>query len=92
MIKLTIYMLIILMANNVYANEWTKSDSTLQVTYSLLHVVDWRQTLEITDSNEYKEANIFLGSRPSKDEINLYMYVKNNSIITSFLFHFSSSP
>jgi len=52
--------------------SWTKEDTALQLTYTVLHVADWNQTLQIVDSEDHEETNVILGRHPSKDEVNIY--------------------
>ena len=64
--------ILLLISNEVHADEWTHSDTAMQVLYSGLHVADWNQTLQIANSNKYREDNALLGDDPSKDHVNLY--------------------
>lgn len=67
------------------ADEWTGKDTAWQAVYTVMHVADWGQTLDIAESCtdyaagnfkwrgcEYTEANPFLGERPSRREVNTY--------------------
>lgn len=71
MIKI-IVILIFLMPSQVAADDWTDTDTAMQVLYSGLRVVDWNQTLQLTGRDDLIEANQMLGKYPSKDEVNLY--------------------
>lgn len=69
-IKLIIFLFLI--PSTIYADEWTRFDTGMQLIYSGLHIADWNQTLQIVKSDKHKEANKILGEYPSKDQINLY--------------------
>lgn len=64
--------ILLLIPSISFADDWSSLDSTLQESYTLLHIADWKQTLEITKSTEYEESNILLGKHPSADNINIY--------------------
>ena len=55
---------------------WTKADTTRQVAYTALHVMDWAQTTEIARSNgEYYEAGlagIVIGEHPEESAVHVY--------------------
>lgn len=62
-----------LLACPCQAAEWTKKDTAYQVTYSILHVIDWGQTLDISKSpNKWRETNPILGRHPKQSTVNLY--------------------
>ena len=55
------------------ADDWTKSDNFRESTYLLLHVVDWRQTLYISNNPIlFVEDNKFLVANPTDSEVNTY--------------------
>ena len=55
---------------------WTKQDTAREVTWEILHVVDWQQTRYIANHRyEYHELNPILGSHPSERAVNIYMGV-----------------
>lgn len=60
------------MPSQVVADDWTNTDTAMQVLYSGLRVADWNQTLQIEDRDDLIEANIFLGERPGRNEVNVY--------------------
>lgn len=52
---------------------WTKTEIGLQILANVLHLLDWRQTLEIVNHpDRWSEQNILLGDHPSRKEVNLY--------------------
>lgn len=53
-------------------HEWTKDDMTFQVGYTLLHIVDWGQTLDIENHPRHFERNPILGRHPSRSEVHTY--------------------
>ena len=55
-------------------DEWSKRDYTLQATWTVLHIVDWGQTLDIAKNpDKFHENNPFIGEHPSVGKVNLYM-------------------
>lgn len=72
----------------VHANDWTKTDTAWQLTYTALHVADWGQTLHIRECDrestvfngqtyykggcDHSEGNPILGEYPSRGEVNTY--------------------
>jgi hypothetical protein len=57
-----------------YADEYSKTDIALQSTYTMLHIIDWGQTLDISkNSDKYWEINPILGKHPSVSKVNIYM-------------------
>ena len=58
-------------------DEWTKQDITLQAVYTVLHVVDWGQTLDIANNpkqyfEEYRKRN----SEKNKPYYRAYSFLK----------------
>lgn len=51
---------------------WSEEDTQRQLTYTTLHVIDWGQTLDIAESEEYYETNPILGRNPTRGEVNRY--------------------
>jgi len=56
-----------------HANDWTGTDTAFQVTYSIVHILDWGQTLDIENRPGIIETNPILGEHPSRSDINIYM-------------------
>lgn len=78
------------------ALAWSEADTKRQMAYTALHIIDWGQTLDISDrcgervtvtefiddsgthitrttrTREETEANPFLGTCPSRGEVNTY--------------------
>jgi len=52
--------------------KWTKADTVRQGAYTAFHVVDWQQTREVADRNDFYEMNPILGPNPSRDQVDLY--------------------
>jgi len=50
----------------------TKTDIALEAVYLALHVVDWGQTLYISDNPEYHDHCPALGKHPSRAKVNLW--------------------
>lgn len=55
-----------------FADEWTKTDTAMQILYSGLHIMDWNQTIQIAEDENRREGNQILGASPNKDQVNLY--------------------
>ena len=53
-------------------NEWTRTDTALQLSYTALHIADWGQTLDIENHPYAYETNPILGRNPTRGEINTY--------------------
>lgn len=54
-------------------DQWTKTDTTFQIAYTTLHVMDWGQTLDISKNTEkWHETNPILGRHPSCEKVNYY--------------------
>ena len=51
----------------------TKADVGRHAVYTVLHVIDWRQTREIAaNPDRWHEHNLILGEHPSRDKVDLY--------------------
>jgi len=73
-------------SNSFAFDEWSKRDYTLQATWTVLHIVDWGQTLDIAkNSDKFHENNPFIGERPSVSKVNLYM--GSSTIINPLITH-----
>lgn len=70
-------------------DTWSSQDVKLQATYSVLHVLDWMQTLDIKNHRERDvyETNPVLGKHPSNAKINAYMgsTLILNAVVTHIL-------
>jgi hypothetical protein len=54
-------------------DTWTETDTKYQLTYAILHVMDWGQTLDIAKNPDtYYEKNLILGRHPSVKDVNNY--------------------
>jgi len=55
-------------------DPWNTQDVALEVTWQLVHLIDWGQTRNIAAHPEkYREINPILGDHPSRQKVNLYM-------------------
>lgn len=54
-----------------FGEDWSKADTTRQLTYTALHVADWGTTLDIKNHDDLYERNPTLGKHPSRKKINL---------------------
>lgn len=53
--------------------DWTKRDTTLELSYQALHFIDWRQTRYIAkNGDDYYEVNPILGRHPDKHWVDVY--------------------
>ncbi len=58
------------------AGEWNKKEIAAQVTWQVLHVIDWGQTRNIAMDDRYREcglAQVFIGERPKVRDVDMYM-------------------
>ena len=71
------------------ADRWDKQDVELEVTWEVLHAVDWGTTLDITRRYDegYYESNPILGRHPSAGTVNVYMgaWALLHPVITHYL-------
>jgi len=60
----------------------------LESVYTILHIIDWNQTLQISSNPYYFELNPLLGKKPSKGKINFYFSITlfSNYLIGYFLY------
>jgi hypothetical protein len=67
------------------SEEITDMNIALYSTYSILHFIDYGQTLNIAKNpDKYYEMNPLLGKYPTVDKVNLYFistYIINSAII-----------
>ena len=73
--KTILIILLLLMPFQAQAfDEWTKKDTAYQITYSIFHVLDWRQTQNIAKSEEHciYESNPIIGQCASSSDVNAY--------------------
>lgn len=54
------------------ADELSTADKQRQYIYTALHLIDWRQTMDIPRHPEQYETNVVLGKHPSNSRIHLY--------------------
>ena len=65
-------LLLIAFASSAQA-EWTKRQRDLELTYQILHFVDWRQTRHLSGNpDDYYEVNPIMGRHPSKQTVDAY--------------------
>jgi hypothetical protein len=80
---LAICLMISVITNSEASDKWTKTDVSLQAVYTVLHVIDWGQTLQISREPIYyssdhskrymrREQNFVLGAHPKVDEVHKY--------------------
>ncbi len=74
--------LVLFLLNQSFSLEIRKDFITTHSIYTILHIIDYRQTLNVTKEG-YSELNFILGEKPSKEQIDLYfigMYLVNTSV------------
>lgn len=55
-------------------DEWSTRDYTLQATWTVLHIVDWGQTLDTAKNpDRFYEKNPLMGEHPSVSRVNTFM-------------------
>lgn len=66
--------LILLLLMPITARAWTTADTAREITWEIIHFMDYGQTLEIArNPREHSELNPILGKHPSVGNVNLYM-------------------
>jgi len=73
--KTLIIAMVLLSASYSFADEWTKTDTGLQLLYTGLHVIDWGQTAhEAKEGWHFRhETNLILGGGPKESTVHIYM-------------------
>ena len=72
-IMILIICLLLISCNSFAFDKWAKKDTALQLTYSILHIVDWKQTRYIAKHPEtYYERNPILGRHPNIGRVDTY--------------------
>jgi len=70
------YLLLLLLSFNVYGADWSTADTKREVTWQVINLIDWGQTLDIVRDQEAGnlryEQNPILGNNPSRGKINTY--------------------
>lgn len=71
---MTKYLLILfLLSPSISSADWTKIDTAFQVGYSILHVIDWGTTRDISKNpDRFHENNPILGKHPSVGKVDTY--------------------
>lgn len=73
---IVVFTIILLSSFTAHADEWTKEDTYLEITYLAIHIADWGNTLYIADHPEdYHEINPILGRHPSRSRVNNYFMI-----------------
>lgn len=71
---LSVMILILIPVSVSAADKWTKNQITLQAIATTLIVIDWGQTLDVSENpDEYQESNLFLDEHPSRSQVNRHM-------------------
>ena len=63
---------LLLLPSSLYGSEWSKADTVLQSAFVCIALIDWGQTLEIVDNENYYETNTILGEHPGRSDVNIY--------------------
>lgn len=66
--KLIVIIGLLIAAQSASASDWTKADTTRQLIFTGLQIIDWAQTRQALDDG-YIETNPLLGERPSARRI-----------------------
>ena len=67
------YLLIIILLLPVTAEAWDNTEITMEVSWQVLHAVDWAQTRQIVNQDDYWEMNSMIGRDPTRGKVNLMM-------------------
>lgn len=69
------------------ADKWSTRDKGLELSYQILHFIDWRQTRYIAKNPEdYYEMNPVLGKHPSTYKVDAYFI--GTAIVHPIITHF----
>jgi len=79
--------LLLIFPSCLVASDWRQQDTYRELAFASLVIIDWKQTLNISNSNGvYYESNPFLGKNPSNRTVNLYMPIMTGShVLISYL-------
>lgn len=69
---LIILALSLAISQNINAKEWTTEHTKWETAYLITHIIDWGQTLEITQNPKYTELNPIIGKYPTRGKVNKY--------------------
>jgi len=69
------------------ADPWSSQDIALEVTWEVIHALDWGTTLDIASHRGMYEMNPILGDHPDRGRINAYMALGAvlHPVVTHFL-------
>jgi len=75
--KILITFLLVVLTSSIQAdNKWTKTNTIMEVSWIGLHIIDWRQTLQIAENpDRFHERNPILGRHPSVRSVNRFMVI-----------------
>jgi len=65
-------MVVLIVPSLSIAADWTTQDTILQSSFVCIALIDWGQTLEIVDNENYYETNTILGEHPGRSYVNIY--------------------
>lgn len=60
------------MGPHAQADSWSEGDKWRQGAYTVLHMADWHQTHQISDSTSDTDVNPIMGPSPSDGQIDRY--------------------
>ena len=85
-----VFLLLLLLTSCAHHDPWSKADKVLLGTSLGFKTLDYFQTKEFNDDNNYCEKNNYLGKYPSDNEIDLYF--STTTIGQVVIAHFLPSP
>lgn len=66
--------ILLCLSSIAHADEWTKTNTALQLTWTAMHVLDWSQTRAIAKNPDryWEKVNPILGTHPSVSKVDTY--------------------
>lgn len=69
-----VIIVVLFQSNMLFADsDWTKGDTIMELTWQVINVIDYGQTMEISNNpDKWVEYNPILGEHPTNGEVNTY--------------------
>ena len=76
MLKTITLLLILLFPITATAEDWSDTDSALEISWQIIHSIDWLQTISAMKQPDiYHDNNPVMGKHPSLDKVDSYMAI-----------------
>lgn len=73
---LAVALVSLLFFRECHADSWTRNQKLTEISWQVLHIIDWGQTRNIAQNPQYEEIGLprfIIGSHPSTQGVDLYM-------------------